>query len=149
MGLQKNTYDPHLYIGFIQDPEDPSNSPALVSLTLGLYFNDLVFFSTCDAVEAKFQQILSPLTTIDFMGVLEWFISIHFSWRLYNGDVDIHMNQSGLSQNLIKFFDLQHPSQTPNATPYRSGMPIDAIDAITAADLEDKSPAQKQRTAAY
>ena len=68
----------------------------MVPLTLGLSVNNFVFFSTCDAVEEKFQQIISYLITVNFMVVVEWFLGIHFSWRLSNGNIDIHMNQSGL-----------------------------------------------------
>ena len=127
MGLQKNTYNPCLHNGFIQDPDDSLNTPALAPLTLGLYVDDFVFFSTCDAVEVKFQMILPRLLTVNFMGVVEWFLGIHFSWRLSNGDVDVHMDQSGFPRNLVVNFNLQHYAQTPNATPYRSGIPINAI----------------------
>ena len=99
-----------------------------------------LFFSTCDAVEAKFHRILSLLLSVSFMGVLEWFLGIHFSLRLPNGDIDVHMNQSSSSHNLSENFDLQHHAQTPNTTTYRSGIPIDAI---AAADADEKSPAQK------
>ena len=80
------------------------------------------------------------------MGVVKWLLGIHFSWYLSKGDVDVHMDQSGFSRNLIKKIDLQHKFQTPNATPYCNGIPIDAI---ATADPEDESPAQKRRTAAY
>ena len=82
MGLQKNIYDPCQYTGFIKDPDDPSNNAALIPITLGLYVDDFVFFSTCDNVEEKFQDILSRLLTVDFMGIVEWFLGVHFSWRL-------------------------------------------------------------------
>ena len=53
--------------------------------------------------------------------------------------VDVHMKQSGFSCNLVENVDLQHHGQTPNATPYRLGIPIGAI---TVADADDKLPAQ-------
>ena len=92
MGLQKNIYKPCLYKGSIQDLEDPSDSPDLVPLTLGLYVDDFFFFSTSDDAEAIFQKILSRLITVDSMGVVEYFLSIHFSWRLSKGDVNVHMD---------------------------------------------------------
>ena len=146
MGLQKNIYDPCLYTGFIKDLEDPSNTATLIPMTLGLYVNDFVIFSTCDAVEEKFQEILSRLITVDFMGIVEWFLGDHFSWRMSQGEVNIHMNQSGFSRNPVESFELQHRSQTPLSTPYCSGMPIDAI---AVADKDNESPAQKPCTAAY
>ena len=71
MGLQKNNCDPCLYTVFIKDPDDPSDTAALVPMTLGLYVDFFVFFYTCDKVEAKFQAILSRLLTVDFMGIVE------------------------------------------------------------------------------
>ena len=115
-------------------------------MTLGLYVDNFVFFSTCDQVEAKFQAILSRLTTVDFMGIVEWFLGIHSSWRISQGEVDVHINQSGFLRNLVESFDLQGRSQTPLSTPYCSGMPINAI---AAADKDNEYPAQKRHTATY
>ena len=56
------------------------------------------------------------------------------------------MNHSGFSCNLVESFDLQHCTQTLNATPYHSDIPINAI---ATADTDDKSPAYKLCTAAY
>ena len=146
MGLQKNIYDPCLYTGFIKDPEDLSNTVTLIPVTLGLYIDNFVSFSTCDKVEAKYQEILSCLITVDFTGIVELFLGIHYSWRLSQGKVNVHTNQSGFARNLVESFELQSRPQTPLSIPYCSGMPIDTI---AAADKDDKSPTQKQCTAAY
>ena len=71
MGLQKNIYDPYLYTGFIQDPDDSSDTPSLVPFTLGLYMDDFLFFFTSDTNESKSQSILSRIFMVDFMGVVE------------------------------------------------------------------------------
>ena len=54
LGRRQNSHDPCLFTGFISDPEDPSDSPSSQPLTLGLYVDDFVYFSTDDAVEKKF-----------------------------------------------------------------------------------------------
>ena len=77
-------------------------------MILGLYVDDFVLFSTWNKVEAKFQEILSRLITVYFVGIVEWFLGIHFSWRTSQGEVDVHMNQSGLSRNLVKSFELRY-----------------------------------------
>ena len=46
---------------------------------MGLYVDGFVFFSTEDEVEIKFQTILSKLIPVDFMGVVEWFLGVHFT----------------------------------------------------------------------
>jgi len=103
-----------------------------------LYVDDFIFFSPDDAVEQKFQRILSNLIKVDVMGVVEWFLGIHFSWQVTGGEVDVHLNQAGFAANLAERFNLHHKSPTPTATPYRSGIPINSI---TAAESTDNSPA--------
>jgi hypothetical protein len=56
--------------------------------------------------------------------------------------VDVHLNQSGFATNLVENFALQAQTETPTATPYRSGVPIDSIAPTT--DVDD-SPAQIRR----
>ena len=111
-----------------------------------MYVDDFVFFSPDDAVEQKFQRILSNLIKVDFMGVVEWFLGIHFSWQVTGGEVDVHLNQAGFAAYLVERFNLHHKSPTPTATPYRSGIPIDSI---AAAESTDNSPAQARRKEAY
>ena len=51
------------------------------------------------------------------MGLVEWFICVHFSWRITNSTVDVHMNQSGFAVNLVKQFCRDEWEPTPDATP--------------------------------
>ena len=67
MGLRPNLYDPCVYSGFVVDPDDDSDSPSTIPLTLGLYVDDFVFFSASDDVESKFERIISRLLEVDFM----------------------------------------------------------------------------------
>ena len=64
-----NARDPCVFSGFVRDPEDPSDSPSAVPLTVGLYVDDFVYFSVSDEVEAKFERLLSKLVPVDFMGI--------------------------------------------------------------------------------
>jgi hypothetical protein len=41
---------------------------------------------------------------LGFMGLVEWFLGIHFSWQITKSMVDVHMNQSGFAANFIKRF---------------------------------------------
>ncbi len=74
MGLLPNNYMHCIYSGWIHDPSNTSDNPTLVHITLGLYNDNFIFFSTDNIVEAKFQTILSKLILVDFMGVVEWFL---------------------------------------------------------------------------
>jgi hypothetical protein len=145
IGLTPSLEDPCLYSGFITDPSDPtikSTSP----LTLGLYVDDFVYFSEDPSVESLFCRLLAERCKVDFMGVVEWFLGVHFAWRITPSSVSVHLNQSGFASNLVESFFQDSRNVTPTATPYRSGVPIDSIAPSTD---DDNSPAQLRRTAAY
>ena len=139
MGLKPNLYDPYLYSGFIINPSNPTDIPSKVPLTVDLYVDDFVFFSKDAAVESKFQNILSKLVPVDFMGTVKWFLGVHFLWDKSNTHLSVHLNQAGFAQNLVESFDRHTKSHTPNSIPYRSGLPIDAF---AGHDPLDKSPPQ-------
>ena len=146
IGLTPSLEDPCLYSGFIRDPSDPTSEKSTSPLTLGLYVDDFVYFSEDPSVEALFCRLLAERCKVDFMGVVEWFLGIHFSWRITSDSVSVHLNQSGFAANLVESFFHDSRNETPTATPYRSGVPIDSIAPSTD---EDDSPAQLRRTAAY
>jgi hypothetical protein len=138
--------DPCLYSGFIQDPSDPSSEKSTSPLTLGLYVDGFVYFSKDPSVEALFCRLLVERCKVDFMGVVEWFLGIHFLWRITSTSVAVHLNQSGFAANLAESFFQDSRNMTPMATPYRSGVSIDSIAPSTD---DDDSPAQPRRTTAY
>ena len=80
------------------------------------------------------------------MGPVEWFLGIHFQWKSTPSAVSCHMNQAAFAANLVEQFDQHHKSPTPTATPYRSGMPIDAIPDSTE---DDNCPALLKRKQRY
>jgi hypothetical protein len=108
--------------------------------------DDFVYFSEDPATEALFERLLRERIKVDFMGLVEWFLGVHFSWRITKSAVDVHMNQSGFAANLVEQFCRDVWDPTPDATPYRSGVPIDSI--APSSDADD-SPAQLRRTEAY
>jgi len=146
IGLVPNAHDPCFYTGFVRDPRDPSSSASTVPLSLGLYVDDFVYFSEDPATEALFERLLREQVKVDFMGLVEWFLGIHFLWRFTSSRVDVHLNQTGFAANLVEQFCRDSWDATPTATPYRSGVPIDSIAPSTDAD---DSPAQLCRTEAY
>ena len=98
-----------------------------------------MYFSPNNAVEQTFQGILSWLLKVESMGILEWFLGIHFEWRLSTNGVDVYMNQAGFVSNLVKHFDIHTKASTPTVTSYRSGIPINFIPDAT---VDDDPPAQ-------
>ena len=80
------------------------------------------------------------------MGIVEWFLGVHFSWKITPSLVAVHLNQSGFATTLVKSFARQSQNETPTTTLYDSGVPIDSIAPST--DAHD-SPAQIRQKEAY
>ena len=146
IGLVPSREDPCLYTGFVIDPSNPLSCPTSKPLSLGMYVDDFVYFSEDPEVERLFCRLLSERCKVDFMGIVEWFLGVHFSWRIAPSSVTVHLNQSGFATNLVESFSCHARDETPTATPYRSGVPIDSI--APSLDADD-SPAQIRRTEAY
>jgi hypothetical protein len=115
-------------------------------LSLGMYVDDFFYFSKDPAVEPLFCCLLAEQSKVDFMVIVEWFLGVHFSWQIMPSSVAVHLNQSGFATNLVESFARQSQNETPTATPYCSGVPIDSIAPSTNAD---DSPAQIRRKEAY
>jgi hypothetical protein len=138
--LTPSLEDPCPYLGFVHDPSDPSGPTLTSPLTLGLYVDDFVYFSEDPAVESLFCRLLAKRCKVNFMGIVEWFLGIHFSWHLTSSSVAVHLKQSGFASNLVESFFRDSRDPTPTATSYCSGIPIDAIAPSTE---KDNSPALK------
>ena len=80
------------------------------------------------------------------MGIVEWFLGVHFSWRITPDSVTVHLNQPGFAANLVESFFKESWNPMPTATPYQSGIPINTIAPLT--DAND-SFAQLRCTESY
>jgi hypothetical protein len=138
LGLHENASNPYLFTGIIIDPSNPSVEPSSTPLTLGIYVDDFVYFSEDPQVECQFEQLLANLVTVKFMGTVDWFLGTHFQWLSFADIVSIHMSQTGFAAHLVEDNNVHMANITPNATPYCSGLPIDAIPK---SDKEDICPA--------
>ena len=78
-------------------------------------------------MEKQFECLLAKHLQVEFMGTVEWFLGIHFQWKCTPETVKVHLGQSGFAACLVEQFKQQDRVPSPMATPYRSGMPIDAI----------------------
>ena len=146
MGLTPNAHDLCFYTGCVWDPLDPLASPSSVSFSIGLYVINFVCFSEDPAVEELFEHLLQERVKDNFMGLVEWFLGIHFSWCITCSRVDVHLNQTDFAANLVEQFCHNFWDPTPTATSYCLGVPIDSI--ASASDKDD-SPSQLRWTEAY
>ncbi len=127
IGLTPNAHDPCLYTGFVRDPRNPSAPHSDVPLSLGLYIDDFIYFSEDPDVEMLFECLLQEMVKVDFMGLVEWFLGIHFLWRFTSSRVDVHLCQTGFAANLVELLCRDSWDPTPTATSYWSGVPINSV----------------------
>jgi hypothetical protein len=113
---------------------------------MGLYVANFVYFSADLAVKELFEWLLQERIKVNFMDLVEWFLGIHFSWRITRLRVDVHLNQTSFAANLVKQFCRESWDPTLPATPYCSGVPIDSI---ASSSNKDDSPSQLQPAEAY
>ena len=129
MGLVASKHDPCLFSGIISDPE--SSIPLTTertSLDVGLYMDDVVFYSTSSAEDDLFQRMLAKHIQVDFMGDVEYFLGTAFTFlRHFDGNLSVYLSQSALTEFTAHRFGVDKMNKTPNMTPYQSGYPIDSI----------------------
>jgi hypothetical protein len=54
------------------------------------------------------------------------FLGTHFQWMAMTKLVQVHLSQTGFTSHLVKENNIHLCNVTPNATPYHSGLPIEA-----------------------
>jgi hypothetical protein len=106
-------------------------------LTLGLSIDNFVYFSADPVVEGKFEQLLQQYSTVKYMGTVEWFLGTHFQWLVNPSVVKVHLSQTGFASHLVEENNIHLRNITPDATPYWSGLPIDACPE---SDKDDTNP---------
>jgi len=111
---------PCLFMGNLLDGEPP--------IYVGLYVDDLLYFSPSDTVEKHFETLLSQFVQVKFMGQVSHFLGIEFKCMFHDdGNLSVTLTLQSFAENLIDslHFDFIQPSMY--TTPYRSGFPVDTI----------------------
>jgi hypothetical protein len=120
LGLQNSPSSPCLFFGSIIPGEPP--------IYIGVYVDDLIYFSSSDLVEQKFEELLGNLVSVDFMGQVSYFLGIEFSWTHHpDGHLTVNLTQQLFSETLIDSLGFGSLSLSTYSSPYRSGLPIDSI----------------------
>jgi hypothetical protein len=61
---------------------------------MGIYVDDIIYFSSSDEVEKHFESLLSGIGNVDFMGQVSHFLGIEFAWKyLPNGHLTVSLTQ--------------------------------------------------------
>jgi hypothetical protein len=56
--------------------------PGQPPIYISIYVDDIIYFSTCDVVEQKFEELLGGLVSVEFMGQVSHFLGIEFAWHI-------------------------------------------------------------------
>ena len=144
-------------LGFIQCPHAPcifigtliKGEPPLI---LGLYVDDIAYFSESDAVETKFETEFGARIKTTFNGLIDYFLGIKFTHETdENGNLTTYLSQEAFVDNLVAQCQLNGIAVSCPLTPYRSGLPVDKIndriiqnnDSHTAPNLQDSKQTQE------
>jgi hypothetical protein len=120
MGLKNSPNSPCLFIGTII----PGESPVYV----GIYVDDIIYFSPSTSVEKKCESLLSTIGNVDFMGQVTHFLGIEFAWNTdTTGNLHVSLTQQSFVETLLDNLEITIESTSHFNTPYRSGQPIDSI----------------------
>jgi hypothetical protein len=140
MGLSASLHDPCLYSGHVNTS---SGTTFTHPLHIGLYVDDFVFYTKDKAHEAAFKSELAKHIAVDWMGDVDFFLGTAFTWqRLDDGNISVHLSQATFTDHLAHRFSVDTMNKTPNMTPYRSGLPIDSIQA---SDPNDPDLARRRK----
>ena len=132
LGLKQCKNEPCVFVGCPLPGQPP--------LYLVLYVDDFVYFSPSTDVESFFESALKQRLNVDFMGDAEWFLGIQFSWHFSSsGELSCRLSQEGYIHSIVTELGLTHANTCPAMTPFRSGLPVDAIPHIELSDT-DRAP---------
>jgi hypothetical protein len=120
MGLKSSSTSPCLFMSTIIEGE--------AHIYVGIYVDDIIYFSPSAATERKFEQLLSTIGNVDFMGQVTHFLGIEFTWYHHpDGNVSVNLTQQSFVEMLLDNLWLNSDTVSSFTTPYRPGLSIDSI----------------------
>ena len=123
MNLHQCPNAPCLFYGEII----PNKPPIYV----GVYVDDIIYFSPSDEIEKEFEtQLETHVTAVDYMGPVSHFLGVKFEWKKEDEHLHLHLSQEAFTETLLEQFNYNDETVNTRPTPYRSGLPVDAIPDI-------------------
>jgi len=123
MGLENTPNSPCLLKGILIPGDQP--------IYVGIYVDDIIYFSPSSYVEKRFESLLSTIGNVDFMGQVSHFLGIEFTWKhLPGGHLCVSLAQQSFIDTLLDNMGIDIDSNSSFSTPYRSGYPIDSVPFI-------------------
>jgi hypothetical protein len=131
MGLVSSPNSPCLFVGSLIPGQPP--------IYVGIYVDDIIYFSTSDAIEQTFEQQLSSLGSVDFMGQVSHFLGIEFTWKYHlDGHLYVSLTQQSFIETLLESLGISMDNVSTYTSPYRANCPIDSkpFQEMSAADRD-------------
>jgi hypothetical protein len=120
IGLQQSSTSPCIFTGQLIEGGPP--------IYVGIYVDDIIYFSPSDIVETRFESLLSNIGNVDFMGQVTHFLGIEFTWRhLSSGHLEVSLTQQSFIESLLDSLDISIAGISHYSSPYQSGLHIDSI----------------------
>lgn len=95
---------------------------------VGIYVDNIIYFSVSNKVERKFESLLSTIGEVDFMGQVSHFLGIEFSWKFHpDENLSVSLTQQSFVETLLEALNLSNLSTSSYTSPYRSGLVINSI----------------------
>jgi len=123
MGLKCSETSSWLFYGVLVPGEPP--------VYIGIYVDDIIYFSASDITERMFEEKLATIGSVDFMGQVSWFIGTEFFWVFHDGGhLSVSLTQQSFAETLIDSLGLDFCGQSSFTTPYQTGQSIDSLPAV-------------------
>jgi hypothetical protein len=120
MGLHQSDISPCIFTGVLVPGEPP--------IFVGIYVDDIIYFSGSDVVEKKFEDLLSFIGSVDFMGQVSLFLGTKFTWVEHlDGHLSVSLTQQSFVETLMDSLHIDQPHQSSFLTPYHSDCCIDSV----------------------
>jgi hypothetical protein len=118
--IHRSPTSPCIFMGHLIPGEPP--------IYVGIYVNDIIYFSQSDAIERSFESKLSTLGNVDFMGQVSHFLGIEFTWQyLSDGHLAVSVTQQFFIDTFLTSLNIAVEGISMYTTPYKSGSSIDSI----------------------
>jgi len=111
MGLHQLDISPCIFTGvFI---------PGVPPIFVGIHVDDIIYFSSSDAVEKKFEELLFSIGSVDFMGQVSLFLGTEYTWVEHvDGHLSVSLTQQSSMETQIDSLNIDRPHQSTFITPY-------------------------------
>jgi len=111
MGLKSCDNCPCLFVGTLLDGDVP--------IYVGIYVDDIIYFSPTPAVEAQFEKLVSTIGEVDFMGQVSHFLGIEFTWHHHSdGHVSVNLTQQSFTESLLDSLGYTLDNNSTFTTPF-------------------------------